>query len=214
MHGLLKDNQAPLEKLKSQMAVVEKERGRAELRAQLLEHEMADYQSRSATLLPEVPKENFDPSGYQLRQLASVIADPGDKIALERASGLFEKAKTSFREKDFEGSNQLLKGLLAKYPESLHVPAAYFLLAEGYFQMKDYSESVLQIEKLVDAFPENELTGFALLRLGHIFEVQERLEDAGFTVLASITAVSPRSRLTTDASTVSDVSYDRPSTRA
>jgi len=178
LHGLLRDNHAPLEELKAQMAVVEKELGRAELRAQLLQHEIADYQNRVATLLPEMVVEFADPASYPLRQLASVIADPGDTIVIERASGLFEKAKTAFREQDFEGANQHLKSLLAKHPESLHVPSAYFLLAEGHFQLKEYADSVGNVERLIESYPENELTGFALLRLGHIFEVQDRLEDA------------------------------------
>jgi TolA-binding protein len=179
LHGLMNDNHAPLEKLKAQMALVEKERSRAELRAQLLRHEIADFQNRVATLLPEAVHEVSDPANYPLRQLASVIADPGDSILIERGSGLFEKAKTAFREKDFEGANQLLKSLLARYPESVHVPSAYFLLTEGHYQLKEYTDSIGNVERLIESYPENELTGFALLRLGHIFEAQERLEDAG-----------------------------------
>jgi hypothetical protein len=32
---------------------------------------------------------------------------------------------------------------------------------------------------MVTVYPENELTGYALMRLGKIFEIQNRLEDAG-----------------------------------
>lgn len=184
IHGLVRDNRAPVEKLKEQLANLEKERQKAELRSQLMAYEIADYQTRVATLLPpgahhggdEAPG---DAEQFSLRQLASVVTTGGDSIHIERASGLFEKAKTAFREKDFEGSNEILKSLIRKYPESAHVPSAYFLLAEGYYQRKEYSESVLNIERMIEIFPENELTGFALLRLGHIFEVQDRLEDAG-----------------------------------
>lgn len=179
LHGLLKDNHAPIEKMKSQMAIVEKERGRAELRAQLLQQEIFDYQNRVATLLPGTDREAVNSSGFPLRQLASVVADPGDSVSIERASGMFEKAKTAFREKDFEEAKHLLSGLLSKYPESVHVPEAYFLLAESHYQIKQYTEAVSTIEKLIEAYPENELTGFALLRLGHIFEIEQRLEDAG-----------------------------------
>lgn len=184
IHGLVRDNRAPVAKLKEQLAALEKERERAELRAQLMAYEIADYQTRVATLLPPGAHEKNGDEGadvekFSLRQLASVVTTGGDSIQIERASGLFEKAKTAFREKDFEGSNELLRSLLRKYPESTHVPAAYFLLAEGHYQRKEYAESALNIERMIEIFPENELTGFALLRLGHIFEVQDRLEDAG-----------------------------------
>ena len=68
--------------------------------------------------------------------------------------------------------------MIDRYPESLHVAEAHFLLAEGQYRLKEYDSSVATIEKMVDLFPENELTGFALLRLGSVFEKQDRLEDA------------------------------------
>lgn len=177
IHGLVKDSHAPLDKLKNQLAVLEKERERADLRAQLLAYEMAEYQTRVATLLPQSLGSGGDAEKYGLRQLASVVSS-GDSIQIERGSGLFERAKTAFRDKDFEGSNELLQGLIRKFPESTHVPAAYFLLSEGHYQRKEYAAAVSSIERMIESYPENELTGFALLRLGHIFEVQDRLEDA------------------------------------
>jgi len=111
--------------------------------------------------------------------LASVAQPKTDLLDIERASGIFENAKTAFREKDFEESSSLFSRLVEHYPSSAHLPEAQFLLAESQYQLKEYGLSAAAIEKMVDVYPENELTGFALLRLGKIFEAQNRIEDAG-----------------------------------
>lgn len=179
LHVLVQNDKGPLERMKSHMSAIDREKSQAELRAQLLAHELADYRQHVATLLPAIPASDSSESSYPLRQLASVTTSSGRLIDIERASGLFEKAKTAFREKDFEGSNGLLRSLLDRYPNSTHVPESLFLAAEGHFQAKEYAESAGMIERMIEGYPENELTGFALLRLGHIFEMQDRPEDAG-----------------------------------
>jgi TolA-binding protein len=175
-HFIFRNSFGATDKVKLQLAQIDKQRQEADFRAQLLAHQLNDYQQQVATLLPEAVKNKNAP--YALRQLASVAVDSGDTIEIEHASTLLEDAKTAFRKKDFDESNNLLAKLLKRFPSSLHGPEAHFLLAEGLYQEKDYAASAGMIEKMIDKYPENELTGFALLRLGHIFEVQDRLEDA------------------------------------
>jgi TolA-binding protein len=200
LHALVRGNDGTADKLKSQMAVLERERQSSDLRAQLLASEIADYQSRVAVLMPDALKAGDLESNYPLRQLASVAGASGDILGIERASGLFEKAKLTFREKDFEGANELLTSLVSKFPESSHVAEAHFLLAESRFQLKEYAESASEIERMIEAYPENELTGFALLRLGRIFEIQDRPEDAG-DIYRSILANFKQPLLTKQAKT-------------
>jgi len=179
LHVFFEDSLSPVDRLKEQLALVEKQRQEANFRALLLADQLAEYRQHVATLIPDVMKGMKEHEAYPLRQLASVSSGGGDVIRIERASGIFEKAKAAFRDKDFEKSNQLLASMIARYPDSVHVAEAHFLLAEGQYQLKDFSAATSTIEKMVDLFPENELTGFALLRLGHIYELQDRVEDAG-----------------------------------
>jgi TolA-binding protein len=175
-HFIFRNAFGASDKIKLQLAQIDKQRQEADFRAELIAHQLSDYQQQVATLLPDALK-NKDAS-YPLRQLASVAIDTGETIEIERASSLLEEAKTAFREKDFDESNNLLGKLLNRYPSSVHAPEAHFLLAEGLYQEKDFAASAGTIEKMIERYPENELTGFALLRLGHIFETQDRLEDA------------------------------------
>lgn len=175
--GWLQAKMSPATRLEKQLALVDRERKIAEFRQQLAAHQLADYQQQVATLMPDALKDKGVEEGYPLRQLASVVTK-SDSIQIERASGLFEKAKKSFREKLFEESNVMLVELITKYPDSVHVVEAHFLLAEGHFQLGELESSVETIEKMISLYPDSELTGFALLRLGRVFEKQDRLEDA------------------------------------
>lgn len=186
-HAFFKDAFSPTDRLKEQLDVVERDRREADLRARLLASELAEYQQNVATLLPSALQGKDGAAAYPLRQLASIAVDGGEKLQIERASSLFENAKGAFREKDFERSNSMFTSLISRFPASLHVAEAHFLLAEGQFQLKEYGPSAATIEKMISQYPENDLTGFALLRLGHIFESQNRIEDAGDIYRAVIT---------------------------
>ncbi len=155
---------------------IERERFRAELAA----HEFADYRGHVATLIPDaLKKSGGETERYRLRTLASVVQAPdGDRLPLERASGLFEKGKARFRAETYEAAVAAFRGVIERFPESIHVAEAHFLLAESQFQLKEYEACLATIEAMITLFPESELTGFALLRLGKIYEYQDRLEDA------------------------------------
>ncbi len=116
--------------------------------------------------------------GYPLRNIASIAVAPTLEKKLERASSLFEKGKTFFREGKYGHSNKIFLNLIEKYPESIHVVESYFFLIEGKFQSKELEDCVVFIDSLMSKYPESELTGWSLLRLGRIFEIQERFEDS------------------------------------
>ena len=176
-HGYLREQFAPSKNLQKQIAVLEEEKHRAELRSQLAYDQLAEFKSQVAVILPQAELQGPSESNYPLRQLASVVAS-GHPLVIERASSAFEKAKSEFREKHFEDTSALLKDLIEHHPESTHVIEAHFLLAESQYQMGENEKAVGTIETMISLFPESELTGFSLLRLGKIFEKEERLEDA------------------------------------
>lgn len=169
-----------IEQARARIDELQRDVERERFRAELASHELADYRGHVATLLPGALRDSKDnETRYRLRDLASVVqAQDGDRLALERATGVFEKAKERFRSGAFEESAELFVRLIENFPESRHVPEAHFLLAESRFQAKEYDLCLATIESMMALFPESELTGFALLRLGKIYEYQDRLEDA------------------------------------
>lgn len=176
-HGYIREHFSPAEGLSKKIARLEQDKRHAELRSQLAVDQLNEFKSQVAIVLPEAVNEKGTRESYPLRQLASVVAK-GEPLVIERASSAFEKAKAEFREKHFEDTVALLQNLIEQHPESTHIIDAYFLLAESQYQTGQEERAVETIETMISLFPESELTGFSLLRLGKIFEKQERLEDA------------------------------------
>lgn len=158
------------------------ERAAAEerLRAVLAQHELADWRQHVAVLVPEaLENTRSEAEAYPLRNIASVAAgDVEPKLQVELAGSLFERAKEAFRSKRYAEAAEGFERLIEAYPASRYGVEARFLLAESSYQQKDYSSAVDAIESLIGHFPESELAGFALLRLGDVFEKQDRKEDA------------------------------------
>lgn len=177
LNGYIHQRFTPVESLNKQIAQLKEKNRETQFKEQLAQDQLAEFRSEVAVMLPGAIKSKSAEEAYPLRQLASVVAH-GGALNIERASSAFEKAKTEFRDKHFEDTAALLQDLIEKYPASSHVVEAHFLLAESEYQMGENEKAVGTIETMISLFPESELTGFSLLRLGKIFEKQERLEDA------------------------------------
>lgn len=179
VHALFRDGLNPAARLQEKIASLEREKREVEFHARLDQDRFADYQQSVATLLPGTLKGKLgDPTAYPLRQLASVELE-SDQLQFERASSSMEKAKAAFRQKEFESAAKQFATIIESHPDSIYLPEAYFLKAECQYQLKDFEGAIAAIDQMVDLYPDNELTGYSLLRLGSVFEAQERLEDAG-----------------------------------
>lgn len=167
------------ENLKTQVKELKEKLDQEELKFQISQFQIKELKQDLATHLPEVSEKlkNHE-KGYITRNIASIALVPTAEYKLEKASSLFEKGKKYFRDKKFAKSNKIFSKLVNTYPESLHAIESLFFLAEGQFQLKEYEDCVLNVETMMRLYPENDLTGFALLRLGKVYEIQERNEDA------------------------------------
>lgn len=167
------------DKLKVQVKELKEKSKQDELNLALSKFQFEDFRQEVAARLPGVDKQlKTEEEIFAARNLASIAQIPTEKMKIERAASLFEKGKKFFREKNYDRSNKIFSGLLKKYPESVHGVEAYFFLVEGQFQLREFEDCALNVETMMTHYPENELTGFSLLRLGKVYEAQERLEDA------------------------------------
>lgn len=163
-------------KIKKLEDVVERER----LKHLLTSYEFADFRAHVGTLLPEAIK-NKGPGekSYPLRSLASVVQKSENaNLNISRALNLYEESKKLFREKKYSLATQSLKLLIQKHPYSAYIPEAMFLVVESEFVLRNYDECVAYTNRMLDLFPEFELTGYALVRLGKVYEMQERHQEA------------------------------------
>lgn len=149
--------------------------------AKKLEHEQfLEFRQNVAAVMPDVLKEKgLGEDGYVYRSLASTIQKKdAEGVRTIIAKTLFESAKEAFRKKEYEKSNRLFKQVISRFSFSSYVTESYFLLAEGYFQLNELEQCTETIQQMVELFPAHELTGFALIRLGRVYQAQNRNEEA------------------------------------
>lgn len=161
--------------LKKELARMENNYTQLQLQNQLVNYQYKEFQQNVASLLPAaIQKDSFS---YGLRNIASVV-DNAEPIKMETATELFEQGRIHFEEKSFEEATVYFKRISVFYTESIHLPESLFMLAEAYYQLKDYERSIDAIDYLMQQFPEHVLTGYSLIRLGKIYEIHDRTEDA------------------------------------
>ncbi len=142
--------------------------------------EFLEFRQYVATLMPEVVEKNGEgETGYPFRSLASTISKPdSERLRSTIAKTLFEKGKEDYRNKKFAQANRAFKQLIDKFSYTPYVTESYFLMAEGYYQSDEMEECTNVIQQMIELFPSHELTGFAMVRLGRIYESQNRNEEA------------------------------------
>lgn len=164
----------------SQMSDLKEKVAREKFKHELTTNEFLEFRQYVATLLPTaIEKKGQGEASYQLRSLASVVQTHKSESLIEMKSRLlFEKGKSLFREKNYVESNKVFAKLLKDHPYSAHVPESMFFAVEGYFHSQEFDQVIAIVNKMVDVYPELEITGYALLRAGKVYELQDRHDEA------------------------------------
>lgn len=141
----------------------------------LLTYQLKDFQQTVAQVLPDNKKLQ---AKYDLKNLASSVRAPASDEALDLSPVLFEKGKKFFNSQSYDKAIQQFNALTDKYPLSSHAVEAKFFIAESYFLKKDFKSCLQEIDSMVSQYPDNDLTGFILLRMGQISEANNQVEEA------------------------------------
>lgn len=141
----------------------------------LLSYQLKDFQQTVAQVLPDDKKLQ---AKYELRNLGAVVRAPASEDSLDLSPALYEKGKSYFNNRDYDKAIKEFYRLLDRYPLSQHVVEARFFIAESYFLKKDFRSSLGEIDSMVSLYPRHDLTGFILLRMGQISEVNNQTEEA------------------------------------
>jgi TolA-binding protein len=142
----------------------------------LLETQFLDFRQEVASQLPALKKTEKLPANFQLRSLASVTQKPLN--AFEMSGTLSEKARAEFRKGDFNASAKSFAGIVQKFPASPQVIQAYFFWAESLYMSQQQQECLDVVDQMMTQFPDHELTGFIMLRMGQILQQRNRSEEA------------------------------------
>jgi TolA-binding protein len=164
------------EALVAKLSETERARDSAQLKTLMARESNSAFEQRVALTLPQGKALAKD---YRARQIASVTEDKTlQQLEPDRAAHLYEQARTAFHAKAYSKSNEMLRRIVEDYPDSINIVESYFLLVEGLYQAKQYEACAEFAERMMTLYPESDLTGFALLRLGAVYQERDRLEDA------------------------------------
>lgn len=166
---------APIEGRMLELAQKEIEHER--LQRRLLEARMLDFSQEVALRLPAEGRQKLLARGYDLAELASAVRQPA-AIPTDLSGALLERGKKLFGEREFDRAQDEFRRLIDRYPSSPRVVEAYFFVAETAFLKQDFKTCLETSEIMVNQYPDHELTGFILLRVGQISESGRRLGEA------------------------------------
>ncbi|MEZ4872594.1 MAG: tetratricopeptide repeat protein [Bdellovibrionales bacterium] len=151
----------------------------SELKQKIAEYQLRSFKQEVASVMPEYMKEvGFEEDNYPIRTLSSVVKKKTDTIDVALGETYFVRAKNLFHQKQFKEAAALFEKFITFHSYSVNIAEAQFLLAESRYQLNELDQAVSTIEGMIQLFPENDLTGLALIRFGKILETQDRNDEA------------------------------------
>ncbi len=151
---------------------------REEFKNALLQNQLTDFKQSVAAVLPPNSEIKNDIAGYEMKNFASALRVPASEAQIDLSGLVFEKGKKFFKEQKYEKAIKEFRKVLDEYPLSRYKVESHFFITEGYFLQKDYKNSLDLIDQMLQQYPDNDLTGFVMLRMGQISELNNRLEEA------------------------------------
>ena len=164
-----------------QVIFLQGELERQVFRHQVTGHQLTNIKKYIARLKPLVSDGTEGGSEVNATRLDFARLDwrgPANVSSRGGESGLFKRGKGLFEGRQYAASAKVLAEFIETYPYSPQVVDSMFLLVESYFLMDRYVECLTTVEQLVDLYPKNPLTGYALLRMSEIYVRQGRRQEA------------------------------------
>lgn len=163
------------EEYELRIAKLQKQVEKEKFNNSLLTYQIQDFQQTVAQVLPD---NKTLQANYPLKNLAAVVRAPASDEGIDLSGVMYEKGKRFFNQQSYERAIREFSSLIERYPLSAHSVEARFFIAESYFLKKDYRNSLGQIDEMVTQYPQHELTGFILLRMGQISEINNQSAEA------------------------------------
>ena len=140
----------------------------------LMHHQMKDLEQTVAAV---IPKQNIA-QNKTLNNLMFTLRAPASIPPMDLSNVIFEKGKKDFADGKFTAAIEEFNKIKEEYPSSAYQVEARFFMAESLFMQRDFKRCTEVIDEMVLQYPDHELTGYILLRLGQISEHNNQIEEA------------------------------------
>jgi TolA-binding protein len=162
--------------LGSEIAALKKQKERQALEQALLQNQLEDLKAHAFQSLGQKTFLAWDQSQWQSSLRSPASLRPLKDEVYSRT--LFSEAKSKFRQKAFAESAKKLRQMIDRYPSSKDIVEAHFLLAESLYLTGQQEATMDLIDEMMTRYPESELTGFIMMRMGQILEKKSRRDEA------------------------------------
>lgn len=172
--SIFRDHYSDRKDLQAEISKLHHGEEKQALKQALLENQLEEMRSHVFQTLDQ--KSSL---AWSEKQWWAGLRGPASENPLKpRTAGVFANAKKEFRAKNYAASAEKFRKFIDQYPTSADVVEAHFLLAESLFLSGQPEASLDLIDQMMLRYPDSELTGFIMLRMGQIFEGKNRPEDA------------------------------------
>lgn len=158
-----------------ELSVVKRELSESRFENQILSYRLKDFQTSVAEW---VDKDSKLQKTLMAKNIIAASRAPSSLPPMDMSSVLFQSVKTKFNDQDYSGVIKESKEIIEKYPTSVHVVESYFFTAEAYFKLKKFDKVTDYVDLMTQQYPDHILTGFLLLRLGQIYEIASKSDEA------------------------------------
>ena len=159
--------------------VLKEEIEREKLHTSLVQRQLIDLREEVAKALPLNNLNVKNTADYRLKELTQTLREPASNSSFfDLSSVLMEKGREEFKKRNYELAARIFAEVIQKYPVSPQVIDAHFLQGESLFQAGRYDDCVDVVYEMVNQFPQNEMTGYLMLRNAQILVTRKRSAEA------------------------------------
>lgn len=141
-----------------------------ELELQVARQQMFDFEQ---SVIAGLPKE-----GKSFVALRSQFRAPASEPLVDLSEAILKKGQELFNAGDYKEAIASFKEFEEKHPTSLLVPKAIFLRAEAEFKSSQFESFLETCDMMLTHYPENEFTGFLMVRMAQVYEFRKRVPEA------------------------------------
>lgn len=168
-----------LAEAQQKIALLNSEVERSMVRAEVVQWKFDLFRQQVAKSLPTM-LETLEPSNRgEGRSIASVAqAPPEEFLLLAQFETSIEDLRVLFEKRQYKEVIRKAKNIINMSPVSPSLVSVYFMLAESYYQDHDFEACFSTAQQMIQLFPEQEKTGYVMLRVGMFLKEKNRFEEA------------------------------------
>ncbi|HJV67039.1 MAG TPA: tol-pal system protein YbgF [Geomonas sp.] len=143
---------------------------------------MAQKPAEDINLLRDDLSKRLAALDQRIGKLEAALAAQQQKAAEvpQTPEGLYQQAVDAMKAGDRAKSRELMSKFLESYPKHKLAANAHYWLGESYYGDKNYDQSVLEFQEVIDKFPGNEKIPAAMLKQGMAFKAMGDNQSAQY----------------------------------